>query len=289
MPDYQSDYDRIEDAILRIEARFPHTASLEELAAAAGLSAAHFQRVFRRWVGISPKRFQQFLTVEYAKRRLAHTRSVLDAAYDAGLSGPGRLHDLFVACEAMTPGEYKSQARDMVVSYGFHPSPFGECLLMTTERGICALGFTVRAGDGAARRAALADLGGQWSLANLVEAPDATAPVAARIFDTPDSAVPLPLLLKGTNLQIKVWQALLQIPVGHLATYQDIAHRVGNPAASRAVGNAVAHNAISYLIPCTRVIRKSGAITNYRWGTARKKALIGWEQARAAEWADEAA
>ena len=289
MPDHQSDYDRIEEAILRIEARFPHTASLDELAAAAGLSSAHFQRVFRRWVGISPKRFQQFLTVEYAKRRLAHTRSVLDAAYDAGLSGPGRLHDLFVACEAMTPGEYKSQARDIAVSYGFHPSPFGECLLMTTERGICALGFTAKAGDGEARRAALADLGGQWSLAHLIEAPDVTAPVAARIFDTPDPAVPLPLLLKGTNLQIKVWQALLQIPQGHLATYQDIAHHVGNPAASRAVGNAVARNAISYLIPCHRVIRKSGAITNYRWGTARKKALIGWEQAHAAERADEAA
>ena len=289
MPDYQSDYARIEDAILRIEARFPQTASLEELAAAAGLSAAHFQRTFRRWVGISPKRFQQFLTVEYAKQRLAQSHSVLDAAFDAGLSGPGRLHDLFVACEAMTPGEYKSQARDMVVSYGFHPSPFGECLLMTTERGICALGFTAQAGDRAARRAALADLGGQWSLAHLVEAPDTTAPLAARIFDTPDPAAPLTLLLKGTNLQIKVWQALLRIPPGYLATYQDIARHVGNPSASRAVGNAVARNAISYLIPCHRVIRKSGSINNYRWGTARKKALIGWEQAHAPELADEAA
>jgi AraC-like DNA-binding protein len=143
----ESDYARIEDAIRCIEARFPETASLDELAAAAGLSAPHFQRVFRRWIGISPKGFQQFLTVEYAKQRLVQSHRVLDAAYDAGLSGPGRLHDLFVSCEAMTPGEYKSQARDMVVRYGFHRSPFGECLLMTMEPGICALGFTAKEGE----------------------------------------------------------------------------------------------------------------------------------------------
>ena len=285
----ESDYARIEDAIRCIEARFPETASLDELAAAAGLSAPHFQRVFRRWIGISPKGFQQFLTVEYAKQRLVQSHRVLDAAYDAGLSGPGRLHDLFVSCEAMTPGEYKSQARDMVVRYGFHRSPFGECLLMTTEPGICALGFAAKEGEAAARRAALADLGGQWSFARLVEDREATAPVAARIFAAPDSAAPLTLLLKGTNLQIKVWEALLRIPMGHLATYQDLAYHVGKPAAARAVGNAVAHNAISYLIPCHRVIRKSGAINSYRWGTARKKALIGWEQAHAAERADRAA
>jgi AraC family transcriptional regulator of adaptative response/methylated-DNA-[protein]-cysteine methyltransferase len=289
MPANDSDYARIEDAIKRIEARFPETANLEELAGAAGLSAPHFQRVFRRWAGISPKRFQQFLTVEYAKQRLASSQSVLHAAFDAGLSGPGRLHDLFVACEAMTPGEYKSQARGMAVSYGFHASPFGECLLLTTARGVCGLGFVAIAGDDGARRATLADLGAQWSLARLTHAPEVTAPVAARIFSTPDPATPLTLVLKGTNLQIKVWEALLRIPPGHLATYQDIAKGIGKPSAARAVGNAIAHNAISYLIPCHRVIRKSGAINHYRWGTARKQALIGWEQAHGARRADKAA
>ncbi|HJN03941.1 MAG TPA: methylated-DNA--[protein]-cysteine S-methyltransferase [Alphaproteobacteria bacterium] len=279
-PDLQ-DYDRMGAALALIEARFPEPVALGELAAAVGLSPHHFQRVFRRWAGISPKRFQQYLALERAKDALAQSQSVLDAAFEAGLSGPGRLHDLFMACEAMTPGEYKARARDLDIAYGFGPSPFGECLVMTTAHGVCGLGFVD--GSGAApRAAAFAELSADWRAANFAEQPGVAAEVLTRIFDPAKrSTRPLTLLLKGTNFQIKVWEALLRIPPGRVISYLDLAQRLGTPAGARAVGGAVAANSISWLIPCHRVIRKSGAVHRYRWGPARKMAMLGWEAAQA--------
>jgi AraC family transcriptional regulator of adaptative response/methylated-DNA-[protein]-cysteine methyltransferase len=239
------------------------------------LSKYHFQRLFKRWAGISPTQFLHFLTLEYAKERLRESHSVLDAALDAGLSGPGRLHDLFVTFEAITPGEYKRQGAGLQITYGFHDTPFGQCLLATTERGICALYF-VQDGD---RMAALEQLAEHWPQARLEENASQTQPLVDRIF-APDSAKqarPFHLLLKGTNFQVKVWQALLAIPPGALASYQDVAAYLGKPNGARAVGGAVARNPVAYLIPCHRVINKAGEIHRYRWGATRKKAMVGWE------------
>jgi AraC family transcriptional regulator of adaptative response/methylated-DNA-[protein]-cysteine methyltransferase len=275
------DYERIEAAIAYIEAHFSTQPQLSEIAAHAGLSEFHFQRLFSRWVGISPKRFLQYLTKEYAKELLKKSHTVLDAAYDAGLSGPGRLHDLFVACEAVTPGEYKSSGNGLNIVYGFYDSPFGECLMASTERGICGL-FFVRNGN---RRGVLAELTRIWHRASLTEDGKALTSLTERIFSptawNPDN--PLPILLKGTNFQIKVWEALLRIPAGAAVTYQDVAAAVGDANAVRAVGTAVGKNPISYLIPCHRVIRKNAEFGNYGGGTARKKAILGWEAVQASE------
>ncbi len=271
------DYERIGAALRVIEEAGP---DLTALAAAVGLSPHHFQRLFRRWVGVSPKRFMQALTLADAKARLAASESVLDAAFGAGLSGPSRLHDLFVACEAMTPGEYKARGRELEIHYGFHPSPFGECLIMTTERGVCGLGFVAGAGE-AARRAAFEDLSRSWRLARFAKDDARTGAVARRIF-APERApdTPITLLLKGTNFQIQVWQALLRIPPGCVTTYEEIAKRVGRPRGARAAGGAIAHNQISWIIPCHRVIRKNGAFNHYRWGPERKRAMLGLEAVR---------
>lgn len=255
--------------------------SLDDLAAVAGLSPFHFQRLFTRWTGISPKRFVQFLTLDNAKRLLAENRSVLDVALDVGLSGPSRLHDLFVACEAMTPGEYKALGGGLTIRWGLHDSPFGRALVAMTERGVCWLGFS----DEEDGRDALDELAGAWPAARLSEDPDATRPAAARAFGwdrPPSGAEPLRLLLKGTNFQIKVWEALMRIPPGALVSYQDVARAVGSPAAVRAVGSAVGRNPLCVLIPCHRVIQKSGIIHNYRYGNPRKRALLAWEQGRRA-------
>jgi AraC family transcriptional regulator of adaptative response/methylated-DNA-[protein]-cysteine methyltransferase len=216
-----------------------------------------------------------FLSVEYAKERLQESQSVLDAALDAGLSGPGRLHDLFVTFEAITPGEYKRKGAGLDISYGFHDTPFGQCLLATTERGICALYFVV--GDN--RDAALEQLTDAWPYANLTEDRDRTQPLVDRVFapTATDEARPFYLLLKGTNFQVKVWQALLAIPPGSLASYQDVASAIDEPNGARAVGGAVAKNPVAYLIPCHRVINKTGRIHRYRWGATRKKAMVAWE------------
>lgn len=261
--------------------------SLEDAAAAAGLSPFHFQRLFKRWVGISPKRFCQYLTLGHAKRLLIEDASLLDAALDAGLSGPSRLHDLFVACEAMTPGEYKARGRDLEVRWGFHHAPVGKALMATTPRGLCWLGFVVGGDEEAAVRA----FEEEWAEARLVHDPAATAEAAARAFGeaqaSPDQ--PLKLLLRGTNFQVKVWEALLRIPPGRLTTYGTLAGAIGSPKASRAVGSAVGANNISLIIPCHRVILGSGVIHNYRWAPERKRALIAWESARAAREDDAAA
>lgn len=269
------DYQRIEQAIVFLTGHYREQPDLAAAARVAHLSEFHFQKVFTRWAGISPKRFVQFLTVEHAKQRLAESRAVLDAAFDAGLSGPGRLHDLFVSVEAVTPGEFKSRGAGIHIDYGVHPTRFGPCLLGVTKRGVCWLSFIKQEAE------AVAELRAHWSGASFARCPEMTAPVAARAFhDVGASRSSLSLLVMGTNFQLKVWQALLRIPPGTVTTYEALGRKLGAEGASRAIGNAVANNAIGYLIPCHRVIRKSGLVTGYRWGSARKQAILGWEAAQ---------
>ncbi len=279
-----ADYALVAAAIEYLETHHTTQPDLDQLATTLGLSPSHLQRVFRRWAGISPKRFLQFLTVEHAKELLAQSHSVLDAAYDAGLSSPSRLHDLFVTVEAMTPGEFKDGGAGLTISYGFHATPFGECLVAVTARGVCALSFV--GGDG--RAAEVAALAARWPNARLLHDETQTAAVAAQVFAplavpgdgiAPSSRAPIRLLLAGTNFQVKVWEALLRVAPGQVTTYAAVAEAVGQPAASRAVGSAVGANPVAYLIPCHRVIRKTGAIKDYRWGSTRKKAILGWEAA----------
>ena len=275
-------YQRIGGALEWLAANAEAQPSLAEIAAAIGLSEHHFQRLFTRQVGISPKRFLQYISLERAKRSLEASASVLDAAFDAGLSGPGRLHDLFVTYEAVTPGEYKAHGAGLTIRYGFHDTPFGECLIMTTERGICGLEFTAEDRREDRLRKMLAG----WENAEVVADADATGPHAMRIFSDPGGTIaadgpPLRLLLRGTRFQIKVWEALLKIPYGALVSYQDIARHIGHPNAVRAVGSANGRNPIAYLIPCHRVIRKSGLLGGYGGGLGRKLAMIGWEAAQA--------
>jgi AraC family transcriptional regulator of adaptative response/methylated-DNA-[protein]-cysteine methyltransferase len=271
------DYQRVEQSLAYLEAHYQQQPTLEEVASSVGLSEYHFQRVFTRWVGISPKRFLQFLTKEHARQLLDHSASVLDAAYQSGLSGPGRLHDLFVRCEAVTPGEYKLHGAGLQIAYGFHSSPFGECMVALTERGVCGLAF-VSQGD---RHDPLEDLRRRWAKADLVEDAHRTAPLVEQIFPLAWGVeiAPLHLYLNGTNFQIKVWEALLRIPPGSLVTYEEIAAHLGRPGAARAVGRAVATNPVSFVIPCHRVIRKMGVLGGYRWGLPRKAAMLGWEMA----------
>lgn len=270
-----SDYARIERAIRYLDR--PHVAppSLAEVARYVGLSESHFQRMFTRWAGISPKRFLQHRTAERVKQLLRAQRPVLAASFEAGLSGPGRLHDLIVNAEAVTPGEYQRRGLGVTVRYGFHPTPFGDCLLAVTARGICHLAFTAPV----SRREALARLAHDWPLAQLVADQTGTREAAAKAFPPPGTAaVPgLALHVKGTNFQLKVWRALLDIPVGTVTTYGALAAQVGDPKASRAVGTAVGSNPVSYLIPCHRVIRASGELGGYAWGVDRKRVMLAAE------------
>jgi AraC family transcriptional regulator of adaptative response/methylated-DNA-[protein]-cysteine methyltransferase len=270
------DYHRIEKAIAFLEQNFHKQPSLQQIAESVHLSEYHFQRLFSRWVGISPKRFLQFLTKEYAKALLEKSNNVLDVAYEAGLSSPSRLHDLFVTCEAVTPGEFKSEGEGLTIVYGFHANPFGECMLAVTDRGICALSF-IQNSD---RQPALKTLKMKWNKAKIHEDPAFTQQLINQIF-TPwnrrNQKHPLHLFLRGTNFQIKVWEALLRIPPATVVSYEAIANYLCMPRASRAVGNAVAQNPIPFIIPCHRVIRKVGEFGNYQGGTARKKAILGWE------------
>ena len=274
------DYARIEAAILYLQEHFRDQPSLDDVAREAGLSPHHFQRLFRRWAGISPKRFAQFLTLDYAKAQLEASASILDAAYDAGLSGPSRLHDLFVTYEAMSPGAFKQGGDGVEISYGVHPSPFGPCFIGQTERGICALGFADDHRSDA--QAVRAEFERRWPAARFREDRAATEAIVSRIFDSGQSGTtePLRLALCGTNFQLKVWEALLRIPPGRITSYHALAQALGLPRSARAVGGAVAANPISYLIPCHRVIRRSGRISNYEWGPARKRVMLGWEAAQ---------
>jgi AraC family transcriptional regulator of adaptative response/methylated-DNA-[protein]-cysteine methyltransferase len=271
------DYRRVEQAIRYIESHYRRQPDLDEVASSVGLSEYHFQRLFTRWVGISPKRFLQYLTKEGAKQLLEASESLLDVTFEVGLSSPSRLHDLFVTCDAVTPGEYKNRGLGLKIAYGVHPSPFGDCLLAVTERGICYLGFV----DDGNLSIELAELHRRWSLATIHEDTAMTRPLVGQIFNPIErqASFPLRLYMNGTNFQIKVWEALLQVPLGRVVTYQDLAIRIGAPTAARAVGNAVAKNPVPVIIPCHRVIRKEGEFGNYRYGTARKMALLGWEAA----------
>jgi len=269
------DYERIEKAIQFLAENFHSQPSLKEIAAKIHVSEYHFQRLFSRWVGISPKRFLQFLTKEYAKTLLEKSINLLDVTYESGLTSPGRLHDLFVTCEAVTPGEYKARGEGLEIAYGYHATPFGECLLAKTDRGICGLSF-VQNND---RRPLFARLAFRWQNAKLVENPDATRPYINRIFNPSEgkNSRPLKLVLSGTNFQIKVWEALIKIPMGAVVSYEGVAALIGMPKASRAVGSAVGSNPVSFVIPCHRVIRKTAEFGNYGGGVARKLAILGWE------------
>jgi AraC family transcriptional regulator of adaptative response/methylated-DNA-[protein]-cysteine methyltransferase len=269
------DYQRIEQAILFLEKNFRGHPDLREIAKAAHLSEYHFQRLFKRWAGISPKRFLQLLTVEYAKQVMDDSASLLDVTDKIGLSSSGRLHDLFVNIEAVTPGEFRKQGEHLKIFYGVHPSPFGDCFVAMTERGICHLAFAGRAD----RKKIVADLRKQWRFADISEDRAHTRPYVDRIFNSGRSKHALPIHLQGTNFQINVWRALLKIPRGRIVSYTDIAGTIGKPKAVRAVANAVAHNPIAFVIPCHRVIRKTGALGGYRWGSARKKAMLAREAA----------
>jgi AraC family transcriptional regulator, regulatory protein of adaptative response / methylated-DNA-[protein]-cysteine methyltransferase len=270
-----NDYTRIEEAIRYLEVNSDQQPDLQEIAAHIGLSEYHFQRLFTRWAGISPKRFLQYLTKEKACQLLSRS-SLLDTTFQSGLSSPGRLHDLIVKCEAVTPGEYKSRGSGIKIIYGFHPTPFGECLIALTTRGICFLGFVQFGG----RSSLLKELQHQWTKATLIEDPSRTASTVARIFG-PSHGAPLILHLRGTNFQIKVWEALLRLPPGEAISYQALAQQIHLPGAARAVGNALARNPLVYLIPCHRVLQKTGMVGQYRYGFARKKAILAWELARA--------
>jgi AraC family transcriptional regulator of adaptative response/methylated-DNA-[protein]-cysteine methyltransferase len=245
-----------------------------------GLSTTHVHHLFRRWCGLSPKAFLQAITLDNAKALLAASASVLDATYEVGLSGPGRLHDLFVTHEAMTPGDYKAGGSGLTLKFGFHPSPFGEAILVATERGLAGLGFV----DGGDRAAALADMKARWPKAEYVEDPAVTAPLARRIFDPLHwtGEQPLRVVLIGTDFEVRVWETLLRIPLGRATTYSDIARKLGRPSAARAVGAAVGKNPISFVVPCHRVLGRSGALTGYHWGLTRKQAILGWEAGRLA-------
>ncbi len=275
--DAASDYARIEKAIRYLDRERAAAPSLADVAAYVGLSESHFQRMFTRWAGISPKRFVQYRTAEVVKRLLRERRPVLETTYEAGLSGPGRLHDLVVNAEAVTPGELQRGGLGVTLRYGFHPTPFGECLIAVTPRGVCHLAFV----EPVSRREALARLEHDWPLAQLIPDQDATRPAAGKAFPPPGStALPsLALHVKGTNFQLKVWKALLEIPVGDVTTYGAIATKLGDPKASRAVGSAVGANPVSYLIPCHRVIRASGELGGYAWGVERKKVMLRREAA----------
>lgn len=274
------DYEIVEQAIAFIESQQEAQPSLARIASAVHLSEFHFQKIFSRWVGISPKRFLQFLTKEHAKRLLNQSRNLLDVTYDSGLSSPGRLHDLFIQCEAVTPGEYKMMGKGLTISFGFAFSLFGKCLLASTGRGLCTLKFVCDMSD----KEMMQWLEDQWPLAALVRDDALIETLAQKIFsfDSLPESAPLHLFVKGTNFQIKVWEALMNIPFGAAVTYQDIADHIGMPGATRAVGTAVGKNPIPFIIPCHRVIRKMGEFGQYGGGRERKLAMIGWESARSA-------
>jgi len=274
------DYAVVERSIRFIELHARTQPSLSEIAAHVGVSESHLQRVFTRWAGLSPKRFLQYLTHEHCRQLLKESRSILDATYEAGLSSAGRLHDLFVTVEAVTPGEFKSGGVGLELRFGIHDSPFGDCLVATTPRGVCAVSFL----SSEEPAAAVERLHAEWPGATIHGDQTRTAEVARHMFDprARPAESPIRLLLRGTNFQINVWKALLRIPLGAVASYEDVAALASVPGAPRAVGNAVGANPLAYVIPCHRVIRKTGDFGNYGGGPERKKAMLVWESARRA-------
>lgn len=271
-----TDYARIERAIKFLEDNYRDHPSLDDIARHVHLSPFHFERLFKRWAGVTPKQFVHFLTLNHAKEMLKQSKSVLATAYDAGLSSGSRLHDLFVKIEATTPGEFKDGGAGLTLRYGFHRTPFGECFVAMTDRGICSMSFN----DPEDRPRVLEELQTAWPNAILTPAPADVIPLIDQIMDDQPPETPIHLHVKGTNFQLQVWQALLKIPAGKFVSYEDLAHAMNRPSATRAVSSAVAKNPVGYLIPCHRVIRKSGVFGQYHWGTARKKALLAHECAR---------
>ena len=270
-----ADYDVVRRAIGHIRGHWREQPEIEAIAEAAGVTPTELHHLFRRWAGLTPKAFLQALTLDGARQLLRDSASVLDATYEVGLSGPGRLHDLFVTHEAMSPGEWKTGGEGLTIRFGFHPSPFGSALVMATERGLAGLAFA----DPGEEPAALADMKARWPRAIYVEDSARTAIVAKRIFDQSQwqPSQPLRVVLIGTDWEVRVWEALMQIPMGRLVTYSDIAGKVRSPAAARAVGAAVGKNPVSFVVPCHRVVGKSGELTGYHWGITRKRAMLGWE------------
>jgi len=277
------DYQLIRRAIAFLSETWTEQPSLQRLAQHLGLSPAHCQKLFKRWCGLSPKEFVQAITIDRARNLLAGSASLLDTAYEVGLSGSGRLHDLFVSHEAMTPGDYKRRGEGLEMAYGFHPSPFGEALLLLTERGIAGLAF-VNEDAGQSQADALVDMMQRWPKATFIAAPEKTAPYADEVFQSSRWSAnrPVRLVMIGTDFEVRVWQTLLKIPMGRAVTYTDIARHLGQPTASRAVGSAVGRNPISFVVPCHRVLRGDGSLGGYHWGLTRKRALIGWEMGQLA-------
>jgi AraC family transcriptional regulator of adaptative response/methylated-DNA-[protein]-cysteine methyltransferase len=252
------------------------TLTLDDLASRMGMSTAHFQRVFSHWVGVSPKRYQQYLTLDHARHLLADRFTVLDTSLATGLSGGGRLHDLFLRWEAMTPGEFARGGAGLQIFWGYFDSPFGLALVMGTAKGICGIAFAAETGEAEA----MADLRARWPKAEFVEAPERLQDWVRDAFGQGAAGQPAPLYLIGAPFQIKVWEALLRIPSGQVTTYSEIATAVGHPKAVRAVGTAVGRNPVSWLIPCHRALRKSGGLGGYHWGLPVKRAMLAWEAAR---------
>jgi AraC family transcriptional regulator, regulatory protein of adaptative response / methylated-DNA-[protein]-cysteine methyltransferase len=274
------DYAVVRRAIAFLSEHWRTQPEIAAVAAAAGVSETELHHLFRRWAGITPKAFLQALTLDHARRLLRDSASVLDASFEVGLSGPGRLHDLFVTREAMSPGEWKSGGAGLTVGYGFHPSPFGSALVMASERGLAGLAFA----DPGEEQAALADMRSRWPKATIIEDVARTAPLAHRIFDPMlwRAEAPLRVVLIGTDFEVRVWETLLEIPIGRAMTYSDIAAKLRAPKAARAVGTAVGKNPVSFVVPCHRVLGKGGELTGYHWGLTRKRAMLGWEAGRLA-------
>ena len=273
-PDRTEDYARMAEAIRFIDSTREEQPGLDTVAGHLGLSPGHFQRLFSRWVGVSPKKYQQYLTLGHARTLLRERHSVLDTTLETGMSGPGRLHDLFVGWEAMTPGEFARGGAGLDIAHGHGDTPFGDALILWTERGICGLAFTAETG----REAAMADMRGRWPDARYREDAGRGTAMLHEIFGGGGNGVHLAVL--GAPFQVKVWEALMAIPSGHVTTYSDIAARIGNPKAVRAAGTAVGRNPVSWLIPCHRALRKSGELGGYHWGLPVKRAMLAWESAR---------
>ena len=273
------DYDCVRRALAHLSEHWREQPDVAAVARAVGLSADGLTVLFRRWAGLTPKAFLQAITLDHARKLLRDSASVLDAAYEVGLSGPGRLHDLFVTHEAMSPGEWKTGGAGLTLRWGFHPCPFGTALVMATERGLAGLAFA----DAGEEQTVLADMQARWPNATYVHDQDGTAALARRVFDPsrwrPDQ--PLRIVLIGTDFEVRVWETLMRVPLGRLTTYSDLAAKVCTTKAARAVGAAVGKNPVCFVVPCHRVIGKHGDLTGYHWGLTRKRAMLGWEAGQA--------
>lgn len=274
------DYEIVRRVIEKISLDYRDQPSLEKLADAVGDTPTGLQKLFSRWAGLSPKAFLQAVTLDHARKLLDAGMPLLETSHEVGMSGPGRLHDLFVTHEAMSPGDYKTRGAGLTIRYGYHISPFGVALIMVTDRGLAGLSFN----DAGEERAAFADMSGRWPNATYIEDMSATMPYAARVFDPSHwrADQPLRVVMIGTDFQVRVWQALLRIPSGQARTYGSLAREIGQPSASRAVGAAVGANPLSFVVPCHRALGQTGALTGYHWGLTRKRAILGWEAGQTA-------